>query len=79
MTAAPAKLAIGRCKRSGTPFKTCRNPTVLFLLTYFVDVEELEERRDITKSKACRMPTNGSRQGMMAGLEMVGHGHVASL
>ena len=30
----------------------------------FVDSEELEDRRGITKSNACRMPPNGSRQGM---------------
>jgi hypothetical protein len=45
----------------------------------FLDGEELEDRRGITRSKACRMPTNGSRQGMRAGPEMVGRGHVASL
>ena len=42
-----------------------------------MDNEELEDRREITRSMACQMLTNGSRQGMMAGLEMVGCGHVA--
>jgi hypothetical protein len=41
--------------------------------------QELERRRRITRSKACRMPTDGSRQGMTVGPELVRRGHVASL
>jgi hypothetical protein len=50
-----------------------------FCSRIFADDKELEDRRGITKSTACRMPIDGSRQGMMAGPEMVGRGHVASL
>jgi hypothetical protein len=62
-----------------TPLRDARPPTSLFLLTDLADDEELEDRRGVTRSKACRMPTDGSRQGMTAGREMVGRGHVASL
>jgi hypothetical protein len=40
---------------------------------------ELEQRRRVPRSKTCRTPTTGSRQGMMAGPKMVGRGHVALL
>jgi hypothetical protein len=56
-----------------------RMPTALFSLTDFMDGEEIEDRRGVTRSMACRMPTNGSRQGIMAGPRWVGRGHVASL
>ena len=79
MFAAAAKPAIERRKRSGTPFKSSLTATRLFQLGDFVDGKELEDRRGITKSNACRMPPNGSRQGMTARPEMVGRGHVASL
>jgi hypothetical protein len=75
----PAKLAIERCKRSGTPFKTCPTAYRTVFTGNFMENEELEDGREITRSMACRMPTNGFRQGMTAGPEMVGRGHVASL